>query len=73
MRSKHIIWTAVVLGFAALVVWIARNTYWEEVPIPQPLKGHAATNPFYSAVQLAQSLGAQAARRSRRDWSPRAL
>ncbi len=60
MRSKHIIWTAVVLGFAALVVWIARNTYWEEVPIPQPLKGHAATNPFYSAVQLAQSLGAQA-------------
>ncbi len=60
MKARPIIWAAAVLGLAALAVWIARNTYWEEVPIEQPLKGDAAINPFYSAVHLAQSLGAHA-------------
>ena len=59
MKPQHIIWAAVILCLGALVFWIARNTNWEEVPIPRPLRGEAATNPFYSAVRLAQSLGAQ--------------
>ena len=43
-----------------LIAWIARNTYWGEVSIPQPLQGAAGTEPFYSAQRLAESLGAHA-------------
>ncbi|HKY22212.1 MAG TPA: hypothetical protein VJM31_13440 [Vicinamibacterales bacterium] len=45
---------------AALVAWIARNTYWDELKIPRPPKGEALTNPFYAAQRLAQTLGARA-------------
>lgn len=59
MIARWAIRAAIIAALAALVVWIAMNTYWDAVPIPQPLKGEAATNPFYSAAQLARSLGAQ--------------
>jgi hypothetical protein len=42
----------------ALIIWIARNTYWDEDSMPQPPKGEAATNPFYAASRLATLLGA---------------
>jgi hypothetical protein len=59
MIAKWVIRSAIVLALVGLVVWIARNTYWQEVDIPQPLQGEAATNPFYSASRLAETLGAQ--------------
>ena len=49
---------AILIVVAALVAWIARNTYWEEVPIARPLKGAAATDPFYAVERFATSLGA---------------
>src|SRR5688572_7850152 len=51
---------------AALVVYVARNTYWEDIPIPTPPKGDAVTNPFYAAQRFAEALGAA----TRRAHSP---
>ena len=48
--------------FIALVVWIARNTYWADVAVPLPLKGEAITNPFYAAQRFTESLGGSAVR-----------
>jgi len=44
-------------GLLALGVWIARNTYWEEVSVPGQARGEAATNPYYGLVHLAADLG----------------
>jgi hypothetical protein len=41
----------------ALVVWIARNTYWDDVKVPTPLKGEAFSNPFYAAQRFTTALG----------------
>jgi hypothetical protein len=43
-----------------LVVWIARNSYWEEVEVPMPAKGEARTNSLYAAQHLVVQLGATA-------------
>jgi hypothetical protein len=58
VNPRWIIWPVILVALAVLIVWIARNTYWEEVQIPQPLQGEAVTNPFYSASRLASLLGA---------------
>jgi hypothetical protein len=52
---------AVVLVLVAL--WIASNTEWGEVELPTPLRGDAATNPFYAAQKLVETLGATSERR----------
>jgi hypothetical protein len=44
---------------ALLGAWIASHTTWVEVPVPTPLKGPAATNPFYAVQRLAEALGAR--------------
>jgi hypothetical protein len=59
MRSTWIIRVTVVLIVVALGVWIARNTYWDEVEIPMPAQGEAATNPFYAQQHLVETLGAR--------------
>lgn len=45
----------------ALVIWIARNTYWDDVKVPSPLKGEALTNPFYAAQRFTETLGGRPA------------
>lgn len=62
MKRTHALTMLAVLGAIVLVIWIARNTYWDEVSVPQPLRGDAATNPFYAAEHLARLLGASAER-----------
>ncbi len=59
MIAKWVVRSVIVLAVVGLVVWIARNTYWEEMEIEQPLRGEAITNPFYSASRLAETLGAR--------------
>ena len=63
MRRPSVL--AIVCGAAALlfVGWIAGNTEWGEVAIPTPLRGDAATNPFYAAQKLVETLGATSERR----------
>ena len=42
---------------SALIVWVARHTYWDEVTITTPPTGEAARNPYYALTRLAESLG----------------
>jgi hypothetical protein len=56
--------TVVLVAFVLLVAaWVVVNTEWGEVEIPTPLRGDAATNPFYAAQKLVETLGATSERR----------
>ena len=66
MTRSHVSGAFCVVLLAALVVYVARNTYWEDIPIPTPPKGDAVTNPFYAAQRFAEALGAA----TRRAHSP---
>jgi hypothetical protein len=59
MRRLSIV-TVVVVALALLITWIARRTYWTEEFVPSPLKGEAASNPFYAAERLVELLGGRA-------------
>ena len=73
MNRGLVIRLFVVLALALLVAWIARNTYWDKVTIPSPLRNEAATNPFYGAQHLVENLGATSSwDRFLRDLSPNA-
>jgi hypothetical protein len=52
----------IMLGAAALglAVWIARNSYWEDVTRPLPMKGEALVDPYYSVKHLSAALGIEA-------------
>jgi hypothetical protein len=66
MTRSHVGGALCVVLLAALGVYVARNTYWVDVPIPTPPKGEAVTNPFYAAQRFAEALGAA----TRRAHSP---
>ncbi len=42
---------------AGLCTWIAFNTYWTRVTLWSPLRGEAATNPYYSVERSVHALG----------------
>jgi hypothetical protein len=65
MKARHVITTIVLVALGLLITWIARNTYWDEVTVPLPMKGEARTNSMYAAQRLAEAMGvtAQAQRR----------
>jgi len=55
-------------------VWVAVNTEWGDVTLPAPLRGEAASNPFYAAERLVAMLGATSERREALgDASPSAV
>jgi hypothetical protein len=54
---KRLTHAIVVLLLLALGAWVARNSYWEDVTVPMPMKGAALTNPFYAAQRLTTALG----------------
>jgi hypothetical protein len=53
---------ALAIAVIILVVYVANNTYWDDVAIPTPLTGEALTNPFYAAQRFSEALGARARR-----------
>jgi len=59
MNRDRWIQAIVVLVSIALIVWIARHTFWDEVTVRTPLKGEAARNPYYAVLRLARDLGIQ--------------
>jgi hypothetical protein len=65
MKARHITTATVLVALGLLITWIARNTYWDEVTVPMPMKGEARTNSMYAAQRLAEAMGvtAQAQRR----------
>ena len=58
MKGGHIIAAVVLVAIALLVTWVARNTYWDEVSVPMPMKGEARTNSMYATQLFAKELGA---------------
>lgn len=60
MRRTHVIGAVAAVAITALVVWIARNTYWEEYEENGSPQGEALVNPFYAAQRLTELLGAKA-------------
>jgi len=59
MTRERMEWLVVLVLLGFLLTWIARNTYWTHTQIPTPLKGEAATNPFYILERFSQALGAR--------------
>ena len=70
MKGSHVVTAFVIAAIALLVTWIARNTYWEEVSVPMPMKGEARTNSMYAARLLAERLGVTASAEHRVDTLP---
>jgi hypothetical protein len=63
MRRPSALTVVFVAAVVLVVAWIASNTEWGEVELPTPLRGEAATNPFYAAQKLVETLGATSERR----------
>jgi hypothetical protein len=59
MTRKRALWALSILAVMALATLIARNTYWEDVKVPTPLRGDARVNPFYAAQRFVERLGAR--------------
>jgi hypothetical protein len=58
MTQSRIVAALGLISIVLLALFIAGNTYWEDIPIPTPPKGEAITNPFYAAQRFAEELGA---------------
>jgi len=59
MTGERVAKLIALCAIVAVIVWVARNTYWTDVTVPLPLRGEAARNPFYATQRFAQALGAQ--------------
>ena len=59
MSRHRVLGVIIVLAFAGVFAWVAKNTSWKEVRMPISLEGEAATNPFYSAQHFSRLLGAR--------------
>jgi hypothetical protein len=59
MTRERLAWLAVIGAAIALLSWVANHTYWTEIKVPMPLRGEAATNPFYVVERFARVLGAR--------------
>lgn len=74
MTRPATLWIVLVLlalGVLFIVMWIAGSTEWGEVEIPTRLRGDAATNPFYAAQKLVETLGATSERKESLGDTPR--
>jgi hypothetical protein len=63
MRRPSGLSIVVFVAIVLVVAWVASVTEWGEVELPTPLRGDAATNPFYAAQKLVEALGATSERR----------
>jgi hypothetical protein len=59
MTRERLAWLVVAAAAIALLTWVANHTYWTDVKVPMPVRGEAATNPFYAVERFAQALGAR--------------
>ena len=57
MTRERLLAVLAVLVVAVFVALVARNTAWVDVRVPAPLRGEAATNPFYAAPRRRCSTG----------------
>ena len=59
MNRPAVIRMVFVAALVLLLVWISRNTHWEDITLPATLRGEASTEPLYAAQSFARHLGAQ--------------
>jgi hypothetical protein len=71
MTRAHVVKLAVAAAAVALIAWIARHTYWDDVSVPTPLQGEAARNPFYSVEHLTGALDVRTRRIASLRFLPR--
>lgn len=57
---KKFIGLAIAAAGALIIAWFASHLSFKEVKVPLALRGEAARNPFYAAIQLSRTLGAEA-------------
>jgi hypothetical protein len=60
MNSRAVITLVVAAGIAALVTWIAQNTYWHDEPVRERMHGAALYEPYYAAIRMTHELRADA-------------
>jgi hypothetical protein len=70
VARSWLIRTAFFAVVVLLAAWIANNTYWDDVVIPTPLKGEAATNPQYAVRVFLESLDVRVKERHTLDSLP---
>ena len=58
MRRLPVAPLIVAAAVLLVALWVVVNTEWGEVTLPAPLRGEAASNPFYAAERLVALLGA---------------
>lgn len=63
MRRFGTLRVLLVVFVLLVAAWIVNSTEWGEVEVPTRLRGEAATNPFYAAQRLVETLGATSERR----------
>ena len=63
MRRPNVLYIVFAVFALFAGAWIVANTEWGEVEIPTRLRGDAASNPFYAAQKLVETLGATSERR----------
>ncbi len=57
MKNIWILRALAALVIVALAAWIVHNTKWVEVEVDEPLRGAAATDPYYSLRQVLAASG----------------
>jgi len=57
---KKLAGIAIALAGVLIIAWIASHLTFKDVTVPMALRGEAARNPFYAAIQLSRTLGAEA-------------
>jgi hypothetical protein len=46
----------VLVAVVLIVYWVAKNTYWDDIVVPTPFKGEAATDPQYALKKFLAAL-----------------
>jgi len=70
MKRPSTLQVVLVVFVLLIAAYVVVNTEWGEIEIPTPLRGEAATNPFYAAQKLVETLGATSERRESLDDTP---
>ncbi len=70
--SRDGLWLKLLSVAAVLLVgwWLVTSTEWVEEDVPSPLRGEAATNPYYTATRLLRRLGVRVERHDNLDRMP---
>jgi len=70
LGREHALTAFIALALLVGGMWLALNTEWVEVKVPDPLKGPALLDPYYRLKQFATRLGAEVSAPTNLDRMP---